>query len=85
LKISIQKGMAALEQALILKGHDVVPYRQSGSGAKVNIINNIDAEYEEMEPVSYIGAGENEVMILNASQMSVDQVLTHVEKFSRPS
>jgi hypothetical protein len=75
--------MAALEQALILKGHEVVPYRQSGAGARVNIINNIDAEYEEMEPVSYIGAGAGEVMILNASQLSEDQVLAHVEKFSR--
>jgi len=80
MKIAIQSDLQVLDLLLKEKGYETVPYRQSGMDCHVAIINNIDEEYEEMEPVSYLG---DQMMILNASRLSQEQVLSHIKNFSQ--
>jgi len=81
MKIAIQNGLEVLQETLISKGYEVVPYRESGMDSNITIINNIDASYEEMEPVSIIGMGSEKMLVLNASMLSTEQVLVQIENF----
>ena len=54
MKIAIQTGMAEIEAALTAKGYEVVPFREGGTGIKMTILNDIDEEYEEMDPVTFM-------------------------------
>lgn len=81
MKIAIQKGLDDISDMLKSLGHTVVPYRESGMDSNVAIINNIDAAYEEMEPIEVIRSGQGSMLVLNASQLTRDQVLEQVKKF----
>ncbi len=83
MKIAIGAGMAHLEEKLMSKGYDVVPYRDSGMDIKIAIVNDIDEEYEEIDPVTFYGNGESEMILLNASRLSEDQVMIYVEKYTK--
>jgi len=81
MKIAIQTGMENLETVLKAKGFDVVPFRQSGENVKITILNDIDEEYEEMDPVTFMGEGENQMVLLDASRLSEEKIVEYVEKY----
>lgn len=81
MKIAVQSGMDALMETLKSKGYEVVAFREGGSDIKITVLNDIDEEYEEIDPVTFMGEGENEMVLLDASRLSQDQILAYVEKY----
>lgn len=85
MKIAIQTGLGELSEELRSKGYDVVSYRDGGEGIKMTILNDIDEEYEEMNPVTFMGEGEDEMVILDASRLSKTEIFAYVEKYMKES
>ncbi len=81
MKIAIQSGLGELTEILKSKGYDVVPFRDGGSDIRITIINDIDEEYEEIDPVTFMGQGENEMVLLDASKLNQVEVIAFVEKY----
>ncbi len=78
MKIAVQRGLESLSKKLAERGYEVVSYRESGLDSRVMIIHDVDAEYEEIESVSYFGEGENRTMVLDASRLTSDQIFDYV-------
>lgn len=81
-KIALQHGMERTREKLIELGYDVVPADESFPGVRVSIIRSGDAAYEEIEPVSFYGTGDNEMVVLDASQLSPEELVKYVEKYA---
>lgn len=81
MKIAIQSGLGELTEILKSKGYEVVPFRDGGSDIRITIINDIDEEYEEIDPVTFMGQGENEMVLLDASKLNQVEVIAFVEKY----
>lgn len=82
MKIAIQTGLKSLEELLKAKGYDVVPFRESGLGVKISIVNDIDEAYEEIDPVTFYGPEGDEMVLLNATQLSEEDILRYVDKYA---
>lgn len=82
MKIAIQTGLKTLEELLKNKGYNVVPFRESGLGVKISIVTDIDEAYEEIDPVTFYGPEGDEMVILNATQLSEEDILRYVEKYA---
>lgn len=82
MKIAVQTGLNEIFETLKAKGYEVVPYRDGGSDIKVTVINDVDEEYEEIEPVSFMGEGDNQMVVLDATVLSHDQVVSYVQKYA---
>ncbi len=83
MRIAVQTGLNELMETLKNKGYNVVPYRQGGDNIKITIINDVDEEYEEIQPVSFMGEGENEMVVIDATKLSQNQVIHFVEKYAK--
>ncbi len=76
MKISIQSGMAELENLLKQEGYDVVKYGDNDLDAQVAIINDVDMAYEEIEPVQCHG----KMLVISANTLSPDKVLEAIKR-----
>lgn len=85
MKIAIQAGLGELSEELKSKGYDVIPFKDGGQGIKMTILNDIDEEYEEMDPVTFMGEGEDEMVLLDASRLSKTEIMAYVEKYMKES
>lgn len=85
MKIAIQNGLGELESALTAKGFEVVPYRDGGTDIKMTILNDVDEEYEEIDPVTFMGEGESAMILLDASRLSQTEIVGYCEKYMRES
>ena len=83
MKIAIQTGMAEIEAALTAKGYEVVPFREGGTDIKMTILNDIDEEYEEIDPVTFMGEGDSAMILLDASRLSQSEILTYCDKYMK--
>ncbi len=83
MKIAVQTGLGELADALKAKGYDVVPFRSSGQDVRISILNDIDAEYEEMDPVTFMGEPGDEMVLLDASKLSKSEILIFVDKYMK--
>ncbi len=81
MKIAIQAGLGDLEAVLKMKGYDVVPFREGGENIKITILNDIDEEYEEINPVTFMGDEGEEMVLLDASRLSQTEILAYVAKY----
>lgn len=79
--ISIETGLQAIAKRLNEEGHKIVPYDQAGLKADVVIISGVDSAYEEMETAEFRpGFNGKEVLLINASGLSPDAVIKHIEQ-----
>lgn len=80
-KISIQKGLNDIEQLLVNSGYEVVSIGQNDDDAAVTIFTGVDNAYEEIEPAQcrFSGDSEHEMLVINASGMTPDQVLNLIK------
>ena len=81
MKIAIQAGLGDLEAVLKMKGYDVVPFRDGGENIKITILNDIDAVYEEIDPVTFMCEEGDEMILLDASKLSQTEILSYVAKY----
>ena len=81
MKIAIQAGLSELTQMLRAKGSDVVPFRDGGENIRITILNDVDEEYEEIDPVTFMGDGDGEMVLLDASRLSQTEIFAYVEKY----
>lgn len=81
MKIAIQAGLSELTQMLRAKGYDVVPFRDGGENIRITILNDVDEEYEEIDPVTFMGEGDGEMVLLDASRLSQTEIFAYVEKY----
>jgi hypothetical protein len=81
MKIAIQAGLSELTQMLRAKGYDVVPFRDGGENIRITILNDVDEEYEEIDPVTFMGDGDGEMVLLDASRLSQTEIFAYVEKY----
>lgn len=81
MKIAIQSGLEGIKRQLEGMGYFVVDYADGGIGANINIIHNVDEAYEEIDPVTYMKSGTSDVMILDASKLSEEDVVRYVSKY----
>ena len=81
MKIAIQTGLNDLAELLKIKGYEVVPFREGGQNIRITILNDIDEEYEEMDPVTFMGEEDEQMVLLDASRLSQKEILTYVEKY----
>ncbi|OJV66655.1 MAG: hypothetical protein BGO41_04335 [Clostridiales bacterium 38-18] len=81
MKIAIQAGLSELTQMLRAKGYEVVPFRDGGQNIRITILNDVDEEYEEIDPVTFMGDGEGEMVLLDASRLSQTEIFAYVEKY----
>ncbi len=83
MKIAIQTGLEELAEELKAKGYEVVPFRSSGQNVRISILNDIDAEYEEIDPVTFMGEPDEEMVLLDASKLSKNEILVFVDKYMK--
>lgn len=81
MKIAIQAGLSELTQMLRAKGYEVVPFRDGGENIRITILNDVDEEYEEIDPVTFMGDGDGEMVLLDASRLSQTEIFAYVEKY----
>lgn len=81
MKIAIQVGLGELTEKLKSKGYEVVPFRDGGSDIRITIINDVDEEYEEIDPVTFMGQGDNEMVLIDASKLSQTEIIAYVDKY----
>lgn len=81
MKIAIQTGLNDLAELLKIKGYEVVPFREGGQDIRITILNDIDEEYEEIDPVTFMGVEDEQMVLLDASRLSQKEILTYVEKY----
>lgn len=82
-KISIQTGLNEVEEKLRAEGYSVFEYGKAGLDADITIITGIDHEYGEIEFEQIRKNGKKEMLILDATNVSVDIVIKSVHKFTR--
>lgn len=79
--IAVQDGLEPIKALLKEKGHTIVPYLEVGHAADIAVVSGIDSAYEEIETAQcLIKDGEgNEMLLINATGLTPEQVLKHVE------
>ncbi|MBM7561034.1 YkuS family protein [Fusibacter tunisiensis] len=80
--VAVQKGMSRTQEKLEALGYDVVTVDDAIRKVRVSIIRSGDGAYEEIEPVSFYGSGDREVVVLDATQLSQEQLMKYVEKYT---
>lgn len=80
-RIAVQDGLESVVELLKSKGHEIVPYATAGLSADVAVISGVSAEYEEMETAQCMirDAEGDQVLVVNASGLTPEQVLNHIE------
>lgn len=81
-KIAIQAGLNDIESILKNEGYNVVPYLEAGLQADVCIISGVDSEYEEIETAQCRLKGsdvDDQMLLINASGLSPEQVLNYIK------
>lgn len=81
MKIAIQAGMKEIELALKEKGYQVIPYGESSDDIKMTIINDVVSEYEEIDPVTFYGPKNAEMILLDGGKLKWEEILYYVEKY----
>lgn len=81
-KISIQPGLPEIEKRLREEGFDVVRFGENDMDAGVSVICGVDEAYEEIQPSEcrFAGDGEHDMLVINASNMTPDQVVQLIRK-----
>ncbi len=82
-KIAIQAGLNEVEEVLIKEGFDVHKYGTAGLDADITIITGIDEAYEEIQPEEYHKNGKKEMLIIDATNTSPEEVLKKVHKHTK--
>ena len=77
--ISIQKGLDEYKAALEAEGYEVHYSGYDDSKANVTIISGIDEAYEEIEPCECHPDGDSCMLVLDVSNMSIEEVLKTVK------
>jgi hypothetical protein len=77
--ISIQKGLDEYKAALEAEGYAVHYSGYDDSKANVTIISGIDEAYEEIEPSECHPDGDSCLLVLDVSNMSIEEVLKTVK------
>lgn len=81
--ISIETGLNDIAQRLKEDGHEIIPYDQAGLKADVVIISGVDSAYEEIETAQFRpGFNNKDVLLINASGLTPDAVLKHIQQHS---
>ena len=76
-KISIQSGLDEIENLLKKDGHEVLHMGEGDIGSDISIMNGVDTVYEEIEnkQCMYNGNDEHEMLVINASNLTPQEVL----------
>lgn len=79
--IAVQDGLEEIKTALKEKGHTIVPYVEAAHSADIAIVSGVDSAYEEIETAQCMikDTAGHEVLLINATGMTTEQVLTRVE------
>lgn len=79
--IAVQDGLEDIKAMLKEKGHIIVPYVEAAHSADIAVISGIDSAYEEMETAQCMIKGNDgsELLLINATGMTPEQVLDRVE------
>ncbi len=80
--IAVQDGLDEIKAALQEKGHVIIAYAEAASTTDIAVISGIDSAYEEIETSQcMIRNGEGgEMLLINATGLSPEQVLERVER-----
>lgn len=80
-KISIQKGLDQIESLLKADGHEVLHMGEGDIGSDITIMSGVDTVYEEIEnkQCMYNGKEDHEMLVINASNLSPEEVLEMVK------
>lgn len=81
-KIAIQSGLKEVEEILRNEGFSVYNYETSGLDADITIITGIDEAYEEIEPEQYRANGKKEMLIIDATNTTPEEVLKKVHRYT---
>lgn len=81
-KISIQAGLPEIEQRLRDEGYEVVHFGENDLDAGVSILCGVDEAYEEIQPSEcrFSGDDAHDMLVINATNMSPDDVLNLIRK-----
>ena len=81
-KISIQSGLPEIEKRLREEGYEVVYFGDHDLDAGISILSGIDEAYEEIQPSEcrFSGDDSHDMLVINASNMTPDQVLNLIRK-----
>lgn len=79
--IAIQAGLEPIKALLQEKGHTVIPYPEEKPTADIAIVSGIDSAYEEIETAQCMVKDPEgrELLLINATGLTPEQVLYHVE------
>lgn len=79
--IAVQDGLDAIKALLQEKGHTIVPYSEINHTANIAIISGVDSAYEEIETAQCLPkkSGAHEMLLINATSLTPEQVLHHIE------
>lgn len=80
--IAVQDGLESIKSLLQEKGHTIVPYAQVGHNADIAVVSGIDSAYEEIETAQCMikDPEGHEMLLINATGLTPEQVLGHVER-----
>jgi hypothetical protein len=80
-RIAVQDGLEPIKELLKSKGHEILPYDQAGKNADIAIMSGVDSTYEEMETAQCMihNPEGSEVLLINATGLTPEQVLNYVE------
>ncbi len=79
--IAVQDGLEPIKKLLQEKGHTVIPYQEMNRSAEIAVISGIDSAYEEIETAQCMinDPAGHEMLLINATGLTPEQVLHHVE------
>ncbi len=79
--IAVQDGLESIKALLQEKGHTIVPYLEAGHTAEIAVVSGIDSAYEEIETAQCLikDPSGHEMLLINATGLTPEQVLHHVE------
>lgn len=80
--IAVQDGLDPIKALLQEKGHTIVPYLEAGHSADIAVVSGIDSAYEEIETAQCLikDPEGHEILLINATGLTPEQVLNHVER-----
>jgi cephalosporin hydroxylase len=81
IKIEVQNGLDELMVSLTNEGFDVYKYGEAGLDADVTIITGIDEAYEEIEPAQFHKNGKKQMLVIDATNRTTQDVLTRVHRY----
>lgn len=77
--ISIQKGLENYKEALLEEGYEVHYSGYDDGEANVTIISGVDEAWEEIEPSECHPNGDKCMLVLDVTNMSVEDVLKTIK------